>query len=85
MIEDPLQGAVVGRVVDGVVLPAAPDDAALLSILKALAWPAFLLYETFQRLHTCPSPEVVSRQARRATHPNEAGTQTGARDGSHSR
>src|SRR5664279_1114817 len=26
LIEDPLQGAVVGRVVDGVVLPAAPDD-----------------------------------------------------------
>src|SRR5664279_1618491 len=26
LIEDPLQRAVVGRVVDGVVLPAAPDD-----------------------------------------------------------
>ena len=24
----------------------------LLSILKALVWPAFLVYETFQRLHT---------------------------------
>jgi len=23
----------------------------LLSILKALVWPAFLVYETFQRLH----------------------------------
>jgi len=82
VIENSLRAAVVGRVVDA-WFPPAPDDVDP-APSKALVWPAF--WPTGRSSDSAADRVLRSFQDRQQGHPpNEADTQTGARDGSHSR